>query len=215
VMINFEVPAQAFAYICSAATLGAIRSSEVIVSCLLVYRRRVARGGSLQSVQAAARQAAVLGATLRFLAFITVLLDFDNDSRMALYPLPPGSSSSSVRTGCSAGHGLGHDQGWPLTMLARRGRGERAGEGFHASQTAQLATPHRVEGSRGAAADEPEEESSTIGKEASTQRSSWLPPFRLGQAQPLVGHPGGARPARCPAAGPARRSPGAMASRGG
>ena len=44
-----EVPKQAFAYITSVATLGAIWSWGIIVSCLLVYRRRVSRGEAAAS----------------------------------------------------------------------------------------------------------------------------------------------------------------------
>jgi AAT family amino acid transporter len=88
VVVNLEVPKQAFAYISSVATLGAIWSWGIIVSCLLVYRRRVARGEVAASPFKLPLAGPLCWATLGFLAFVTILLGFDKDSRVALYALP-------------------------------------------------------------------------------------------------------------------------------
>lgn len=53
-----------------------------------MYRRRVARGEVAASPSKLPLAGPLCWATLVFLAFVTVLLGFDKDSRVALYALP-------------------------------------------------------------------------------------------------------------------------------
>lgn len=86
--VNYVVPEKAFAYITSVATLGAIWSWGIIVASHLVYRRRVARGEARPSPFRLPMATAACWAVLGFLAFVTVILAFDEDNRVALYSIP-------------------------------------------------------------------------------------------------------------------------------
>ncbi|GAA5173122.1 amino acid permease [Pseudonocardia eucalypti] len=86
--VNYVVPEKAFSYITSVATLGAIWSWGIIVACHLVYRRRVASGQAKPSPFRLPMATAACWAVLGFLAFVTVLLAFDEANRVALYSIP-------------------------------------------------------------------------------------------------------------------------------
>ncbi len=88
VAVNAVVPEQAFTYIASVATLGAVWSWLVIVVCHLSYRRRVARGEVSQSSFRLPTATPLCWIVIVFLAFVTVTLGFDADNRIALYSLP-------------------------------------------------------------------------------------------------------------------------------
>ncbi|MEV0086194.1 amino acid permease [Saccharopolyspora sp. NPDC050642] len=88
VVLNYFVPEQAFTYITSASTAGAIFTWGMIVIAHLVYRRKVARGelpaGPFRMPLAPYSNYVVLA----FLAFVVVLLAFDAETRIALYITP-------------------------------------------------------------------------------------------------------------------------------
>ncbi|MEU5845961.1 amino acid permease [Saccharopolyspora shandongensis] len=88
VVLNYFVPEQAFTYITSASTAGAIFTWGMIVIAHLVYRRKVARGelpaGPFRMPLAPYSNYVVLA----FLAFVVVLLGFDAETRIALYITP-------------------------------------------------------------------------------------------------------------------------------
>jgi AAT family amino acid transporter len=86
--INALVPEEAFQYITSVATLGWIWVWGIIVVCHLVYRRRVKNGEIPESSFKLPFAKPLCWATLFFLAFVTVLLGFDEGQRVALYALP-------------------------------------------------------------------------------------------------------------------------------
>jgi amino acid transporter, AAT family len=88
VVVNAVVPEKAFALISSVATLGAIWSWGVIIACHLAYRRRVERGLLPSSTFRLPFAKPLCWATLAFLAFVTVLLAFDESQRIALYAIP-------------------------------------------------------------------------------------------------------------------------------
>ncbi|CAN3132099.1 amino acid permease [Mycobacterium sp. smrl_JER01] len=88
VVINAMVPDKAFAYISAVATLGALWSWGVIISCHLVYRRRVARGEVPAATFRLPFAKPLCWATLCFLLFGLVLLGFDSSQRVALFALP-------------------------------------------------------------------------------------------------------------------------------
>lgn len=88
VAVNYLAPAKAFIYISSVATLGAIWSWGIIVACHLAYRRKCARGQCKESPYKLPLATPLCVAVLAFLAFVTVLLGFDADNRIALYALP-------------------------------------------------------------------------------------------------------------------------------
>lgn len=88
VLINAVVPEKAFVYISSVASLGAIWCWGVIIACHLVYRKRVARGQAPASSFRLPWAKPLCWATLVFLAFVTILLAFDEGQRVALYALP-------------------------------------------------------------------------------------------------------------------------------
>lgn len=88
VVLNYFVPEQAFTYITSASTVGAIFTWGMIVIAHLVYRRKIARG----ELQAGAFRMPLAPysnyVVLAFLAFVVVLLAFDAETRIALYITP-------------------------------------------------------------------------------------------------------------------------------
>jgi AAT family amino acid transporter/D-serine/D-alanine/glycine transporter len=88
VLVNALVPEQAFTYIASVATLGAVWSWLVIIICHMSYRRRVARGELPQSSFRLPAATPLSWIVIAFLAFVTVILGFDADNRIALYSLP-------------------------------------------------------------------------------------------------------------------------------
>ncbi|MET8976758.1 amino acid permease [Streptomyces sp. NPDC004539] len=88
VLVNALVPDQAFVYISSVATLGAIWSWLVIIVCHMIYRRRVARGEVHESWFKLPFATPLSWLVIAFLAFVTVILGFDPDNRIALYALP-------------------------------------------------------------------------------------------------------------------------------
>ncbi|GAA4830575.1 amino acid permease [Saccharopolyspora rosea] len=88
VALNYFVPEEAFTYITSASTVGAIFTWAMIVIAHLGYRRKVAAGeipaGRFRMPWAPYSNYVVLA----FLAFVVVLLAFDADTRIALYITP-------------------------------------------------------------------------------------------------------------------------------
>ena len=82
------MPEEAFTYITSASTVGAIFTWAMIVIAHLGYRRKVAAGeipaGRFRMPWAPYSNYVVLA----FLAFVVVLLAFDADTRIALYITP-------------------------------------------------------------------------------------------------------------------------------
>jgi amino acid transporter, AAT family len=88
VAVNYLAPENAFVYITSVATLGAIWCWGVIVVCHLVYRRRVARGDAAASAFRLRAATPACWAVLAFLFLVTVLLAFDPSTRVALYAAP-------------------------------------------------------------------------------------------------------------------------------
>ncbi|SFS32833.1 amino acid permease [Saccharopolyspora flava] len=88
VALNYLVPEQAFTYITSASTVGAIFTWGMIVVAHLGYRRKVARGelpaGRFRMPLAPYSNYVVLA----FLLFVVVLLAFDPETRIALYITP-------------------------------------------------------------------------------------------------------------------------------
>lgn len=88
VLINAVVPAKAFVYITSVATIGGIWCWGVIIVCHMAYRRRLAQGRATASPFRLPWATPLSVATLGFLAFVTCLLALDPDQRVALYALP-------------------------------------------------------------------------------------------------------------------------------
>ena len=88
VVVNAVVPAQAFTYITAVATLGAVWTWLVIIVCHLIYRKRVARGEVAASWFKLPFATPLCWLVIAFLAFVTVILGFDADNRIALYALP-------------------------------------------------------------------------------------------------------------------------------
>ncbi|MDQ8706128.1 amino acid permease [Streptomyces sp. LHD-70] len=88
VLVNAIVPEQAFVYISSVATLGAIWSWTVIIVCHMIYRRRLARGEVHESWFKLPFATPLSWLVIAFLAFVTVILGFDADNRIALYAMP-------------------------------------------------------------------------------------------------------------------------------
>ncbi|GAA4618875.1 amino acid permease [Saccharopolyspora hordei] len=88
VVLNYFVPEQAFTYITSASTVGAIFTWAMILIAHLGYRRKVARGdlpaGTFRMPFAPWSNYVVLA----FLALVVVLLAFDEETRIALYITP-------------------------------------------------------------------------------------------------------------------------------
>jgi len=88
VWLNLAFPGKAFDYITSVATTGGVWCWGVIVACLLVYRRRVARGEAEPSSFRLPWATPLCWAVLVFLGVVTLLLGIDPDQRYALYALP-------------------------------------------------------------------------------------------------------------------------------
>ncbi|MEV0084117.1 amino acid permease [Saccharopolyspora sp. NPDC050642] len=88
VLINYLAPEEAFTYITSASTVGAIFTWGMIVIAHLGFRRKVAAGeiraGKFRMPFAPYSNYLVL----TFLALVVVLLAFDPDTRIALYLTP-------------------------------------------------------------------------------------------------------------------------------
>ncbi|GGI75926.1 alanine glycine permease [Saccharopolyspora subtropica] len=89
VVLNYVVPEQAFTYITSASTVGAIFTWAMIVISHLGYRRKVARGELEASPFRMPLAPLSNYVVLAFLAFVVVLLAFDAETRIALYITPP------------------------------------------------------------------------------------------------------------------------------
>ncbi len=85
VVINYLVPARAFIYITSTATVGAMWTWGVIVISHLVYRRRVAAGEVAASPFRMPGSPVTNWIVVAFLAFVGVLLAFNASQRVALY----------------------------------------------------------------------------------------------------------------------------------
>lgn len=88
VVINVIVPEKAFAYIAAVATLGAVWSWLVIIICHMIYRKRLARGEVAESSFKMPAAKPLCWLVIAFLAFVTVILGFDEDNRIALFALP-------------------------------------------------------------------------------------------------------------------------------
>jgi amino acid transporter, AAT family len=88
VALNYLAPEEAFTYITSASTAGAIFTWGMILIAHLGYRRKVSRGelpeGRFRMPLAPYSNYVVLA----FLAFVVVLLAFDAETRIALYITP-------------------------------------------------------------------------------------------------------------------------------
>ncbi|QUH02393.1 amino acid permease [Saccharopolyspora erythraea] len=88
VVLNYFVPEQAFTYITSASTVGAIFTWGMILIAHLGYRRKVSTGtlpaGTFRMPLAPYSNYVVLA----FLALVVVLLAFDAETRIALYITP-------------------------------------------------------------------------------------------------------------------------------
>ena len=85
VAINYLVPAKAFIYITSTATVGAMWTWGVIVVSHLAYRRRVAAGEVAASPFRMPGSPLTNWIVVAFLAFVAVLLAFNSSQRVALY----------------------------------------------------------------------------------------------------------------------------------
>ncbi|WP_433869556.1 amino acid permease [Saccharopolyspora sp. CA-218241] len=118
VVLNYLVPEQAFVYITSASTIGAIFTWGMILLAHLGYHRKVRAGllpaGRFRMPFAPHSNYLVLA----FLAMVLVLLGFDAETRVALYIAPLLAAAVII--------------GY---RFSRRGRSpdEPAGEGEHAS----------------------------------------------------------------------------------
>lgn len=88
VLVNALVPAKAFTYITSIATIGIIWTWGTILVCQIRYRRQ-ADAGRLPRSSFRMPGAPVTGyIALGFLGCVVVLLGFDADNRVALYAAP-------------------------------------------------------------------------------------------------------------------------------
>lgn len=88
VALNYVVPEEAFVYVTSVATVGAIWTWGIIIVAHLGYRRAV-RAGRTQAVSFRMPLAPYSSAfVLLFLAFGTAMLALDEGSRIALYIAP-------------------------------------------------------------------------------------------------------------------------------
>jgi AAT family amino acid transporter len=85
VALNYFVPENAFEYITSVATVGALWTWGVIVAAHLAYRRRLRRGAVSASPFRMPGSPITNWVILGFLAFVIVLLAFDAEQRIALY----------------------------------------------------------------------------------------------------------------------------------
>lgn len=89
VVINYVAPEQAFTYITSASTVGALFTWSMIVFSHLGYRRKVTAGELAPSNFRMPMAPYSNYVVLAFLAFVVVLLAFDAETRIALYITPP------------------------------------------------------------------------------------------------------------------------------
>lgn len=112
VLINVVSPDKAFAWITSVASVGGVWAWAVILACLLVYRRRVARGLVPPSPFRLPLAGPLCWSTLGFLALVLVLLAADPEQRVGLYC---GAISAGVMV---AGYYLFGR--WRMGQLARR-----------------------------------------------------------------------------------------------
>ncbi len=88
VALNYLVPEQAFTYITSASTVGALFTWGMIVASHLGFRRKVARGELQTSTFRMPLAPYSNYVVLAFLAMVVVLLAFDSETRIALYITP-------------------------------------------------------------------------------------------------------------------------------
>ena len=96
VLINYLAPGQAFTYITSASTAGAIFTWAMIVIAHLGYRRKVAAGEAEASSFRMPLAPYSNYAVLAFLAFVVVLLAFDEETRIALYITPALAAAIAI-----------------------------------------------------------------------------------------------------------------------
>ncbi|MFR9731707.1 amino acid permease [Saccharopolyspora sp. MS10] len=89
VALNYLAPEQAFTYITSASTVGALFTWGMIVIAHLGFRREVARGAIRANTFRMPWAPYSNYVVLAFLAVVVVLLGFDEDTRIALYMTPP------------------------------------------------------------------------------------------------------------------------------
>ena len=88
VLINYLAPEEAFTYITSASTAGAIFTWAMIIIAHLGFRRKVA-AGQIEAPTFRMPFAPISNyIVLVFLALVVVLLAFDSDTRIALYVTP-------------------------------------------------------------------------------------------------------------------------------
>ncbi|WP_243793462.1 amino acid permease [Saccharopolyspora gloriosae] len=88
VVLNYVAPEEAFTYITSASTVGALFTWGMIVIAHLGFRRKVARG-EIQATTFRMPWAPYSNyVVLAFLAMVVVLLAFDSDTVIALYITP-------------------------------------------------------------------------------------------------------------------------------
>jgi AAT family amino acid transporter len=84
VALNYFVPEDAFEYVTSVATVGALWTWGVIVTAHLAYRRRLRRGAVTASPFRMPGSPVTNWLVLGFLGFVVVLLAFDPQQRVAL-----------------------------------------------------------------------------------------------------------------------------------
>ncbi|MEU6132447.1 amino acid permease [Saccharopolyspora sp. NPDC047091] len=89
VVLNYVAPEQAFTYITSASTVGALFTWGMIVIAHLGFRRRIARGEIEATMFRMPLAPYSNYVVLAFLAMVVVLLAFDSETRIALYITPP------------------------------------------------------------------------------------------------------------------------------
>lgn len=88
VILNYIVPAQVFVYVTSVATIGAIWIWGIIVYAQLKFRQELSPEEVKNLKYPALFYPVSNWATLLFLAFVVVIMAFDNDTRIALYIAP-------------------------------------------------------------------------------------------------------------------------------
>ena len=85
VVLNYVVPKEAFTYITSTATVGALWTWGVIVVTHLAYRRKVAEGSVRAGPFRRPGSPVTNWIVVVFLVFVAVLLWFTENQRVALY----------------------------------------------------------------------------------------------------------------------------------
>ncbi|MGW0894193.1 amino acid permease [Saccharopolyspora sp. NPDC002578] len=88
VLLNYVAPEEAFTYITSASTIGALFTWGMIVIAHLGFRRKVARGEIQANTFRMPWAPYSNYVVLAFLAMVVVLLAFDSDTIIALYITP-------------------------------------------------------------------------------------------------------------------------------